>query len=63
MLAKSRETPPNGADPWTPESLGRALRIDAKRVTQIWQAAGIDPKRVECFRDATDPASKRRPPI
>ena len=40
---------------WTPESLGRALRIDARRVAQIWQAAGIDPKRVECFRDATDP--------
>jgi transposase len=55
VLAKSRETPPNGADPWTPESLGRALRIDAKRVSRIWQAAGIDPKRVECFRDATDP--------
>lgn len=54
VLAKSRETPPS-ADQWTPESLGRALRIDAKRVAQIWQAAGIDPKRVECFRDATDP--------
>jgi transposase len=54
VLAKSRETPPNGADQWTPESLGRALRIDAKRVAQIWQTAGIDPKRVECFRDATD---------
>jgi transposase len=55
VLAKSREMPPNGADPWTPDSLGRALRLDPKRVTQIWQAAGIDPKRVECFRDATDP--------
>jgi transposase len=54
VLAKSRETPPND-ESWTPESLGRALRIDAKRVAQIWQAAGIDPKRVECFRDATDP--------
>lgn len=56
VLAKSRETPPNGADQWTPESLGRALRIDARRVAQIWHAAGIDPKRVECFRDATDPS-------
>jgi transposase len=54
VLAKSRETPPAGADQWTPESLGRALRIDARRVAQIWHAAGIDPKRVECFRDATD---------
>ncbi len=34
-------------DQWTPESLGRALRIDARRIAQIWQAAGIDPKRVE----------------
>ena len=55
VLAKSRETPPKDVDQWTPESLGRALRIDARRVAQIWQAAGIDPKRVECFRDATDP--------
>ncbi len=28
VLAKSRETPPNGDDQWTPESLGRALRIE-----------------------------------
>lgn len=54
VLAKSRETPPND-EPWTPESLGRAMRIDAKRVAQIWQAAGIDPRRVECFRESTDP--------
>lgn len=54
VLAKSRETPPN-ADQWTPDSLGRALRIDGKRVAQIWQAAGIDARRVDCFRDATDP--------
>jgi transposase len=59
VLAKSRETAPNG-DAWTPESLGRALRIDAKRVGQIWQAAGIDPKRVECFRDATDPSFEEK---
>jgi transposase len=56
VLAKSRETPPKDAGPWTPESLGRTLRLDAKRVAEIWQAAGIDPKRVECFRDATDPS-------
>ena len=56
VLAKSRETPPDGDDRWTAESLGRALRIDAKRVARIWQAAGIDPKRMECFRDATDPS-------
>jgi transposase len=54
VLAKSREMPPNGSEPWTPDSLARALRLDAKRVTQIWQAAGIDPRRVACFRDATD---------
>jgi transposase len=54
VLAKSRETPPNGDGQWTAESLGRALRLDAKRVAQIWQAAGIDPKRVACFRDSTD---------
>ena len=53
VLAKSREAAPNG-EAWTAESLGRALRLDAKRVSQIWQAAGIDPKRIECFRDATD---------
>jgi transposase len=60
VLAKSRETPPGGADQWTPESLGRALRIDARRVAQIWQTAGIDPKRVECFRDATDPSFEEK---
>jgi transposase len=54
VLAKSRETPPTGDQHWTPDSLGRALRLDARRVTQIWQAAGIDPRRVGCFRDATD---------
>jgi transposase len=53
VLAKSRETPPDGDGHWTADSLGRALRIDPKRVTQIWHAAGIDPRRVECFRDAT----------
>jgi transposase len=53
VLAKVREAPPAG-DQWTPESVGRSLRMDAKRVAQIWQAAGIDPKRVECFRNATD---------
>jgi transposase len=60
VLAKSRETPPDGADQWTPESLGRALRTDAKCVAQIWQAAGIDPKRVENFRDATDPSFEEK---
>jgi transposase len=54
VLAKSRETPPDGESHWTPDSLGRALRLDPRRVEQIWQAAGIDPKRVTCFRDATD---------
>jgi transposase len=60
VLAKVRETPPNGDAQWTPESLGRAVRIDPKRVTQIWQAAGIDPKRVETFRESTDPSFEEK---
>jgi transposase len=60
VLAKTREAPPDGDDQWTPDSLGRALRLDARRVAQIWQAAGIDPKRVECFRDATDSLFEER---
>jgi transposase len=54
VLAKSREMPPDGEPHWTADSLGRALRLDPRRVTQVWQTAGIDPKRVGCFRDATD---------
>ena len=62
VLAKSRETPPEGAA--LDARVARPGAADrSRRVTQIWQSAGIDPKRVECFRDATDRASKRRPPI
>jgi transposase len=50
------EPPPGEATHWTVRAMARASGVSPAKVHQIWQAAGLAPHRIRCFKLSKDPA-------
>ena len=55
VLAKTRQTPPDGSTHWTTRKLGKVLGISHMLVARIWRRAGYQPHRFERYMLSDDP--------
>lgn len=55
ILAKTRDTPPDGSTHWSTRKLGRLLGVHHNLVAKAWQRAGLQPHRFERYMQSDDP--------
>jgi len=55
VLAKTRQTPPDGSTHWSTRKLGQVLGISPMLVARIWRRAGLQPHRFERYMLSDDP--------
>ena len=55
VLAKTRQTPPDGSTHWSTRKLGQVLGISHMLVARIWRRAGLQPHRFERYMLSDDP--------
>jgi transposase len=55
VLAKTRQTPPDGSTHWSTRKLGKVLGISHMLVARIWRRAGYQPHRFERYMLSDDP--------
>jgi transposase len=55
VLAKTRQSPPDGSTHWSTRKLGRLLQIHHNLVAKAWQRAGLQPHRFERYMQSDDP--------
>jgi transposase len=55
VLAKTRQTPPDGSTHWSTRKLGDVLGISHMLVARIWRRAGYQPHRFERYMLSDDP--------
>ena len=54
VLAKTRQTPPDGSTHWSTRKLGQVLGISHMLVARIWRRAGLQPHRFERYMLSDD---------
>ena len=55
VLAKTRQTPPDGSTHWSTRKLGQLLGVSHMLVARIWRRAGYQPHRFERYMLSDDP--------
>jgi transposase len=60
VLAKTRQTPPDGSTHWTTRKLGKVLGISHMLVSRVWRRAGLQPHRFERYMLSDDPEFERK---
>ena len=55
VLAKTRQTPPDGSTHWTTRKLARVLGISHMLVARVWRRAGYQPHRFGRYMLSDDP--------
>ena len=55
VLAKTRQTPPDGSTHWTTRKLAKVLGISHMLVARVWRRAGLQPHRFERYMLSDDP--------
>jgi transposase len=55
VLAKTRQTPPDGSTHWTTRKLAKVLGISHMLVARVWRRAGYQPHRFERYMLSDDP--------
>lgn len=55
ILAKTRQTPPDGSTHWSTRKLARVLDIHHNHVQTTWRRAGLKPHRFERYMLSDDP--------
>jgi transposase len=55
VLAKTRQTPPDGSTHWTTRKLATVLGISHMLVARVWRRAGLQPHRFERYMLSDDP--------
>lgn len=55
ILAKTRDTPPDGSTHWSCRKLAAVLQISHSIVALVWRRAGLQPHRLERYVRSTDP--------
>jgi transposase len=55
VIAKTRETPPDGSTHWTTRKLAGALGMSHATVARIWSYAGLKPHRIKRYMASDDP--------
>lgn len=60
VLAKTRQTPPDGSTHWSTRKLGQVLGISHMLVARIWRRAGLQPHRFERYMLSDDPQFEKK---
>jgi transposase len=60
VLAKTRQTPPDGSTHWTTRKLGKVLGISHMLVARVWRRAGYQPHRFERYMLSDDPQFEQK---
>jgi transposase len=55
VLAKTRQTPPDGSTHWTTRKLAKVVGISHMLVARVWRRAGLQPHRFERYMLSDDP--------
>ena len=55
ILAKTRDTPPDGSTHWSSRTLAAAVKTSHSIVALVWRRAGLQPHRLERYVRSTDP--------
>jgi transposase len=55
ILAKTRQTPPDGSTHWTTRKLAKALDVSHMLVARVWRRAGLQPHRFGRYMLSDDP--------
>lgn len=55
VIAKTLESRPAGATPWSTRAMARAMNVSQSAVSRIWRAFGLQPHRQETFKLSSDP--------
>jgi len=55
VIAKTLESLPEGATPWSTRSMARQMDLSQTAVSRIWRAFGLQPHRQESLKLSSDP--------
>jgi transposase len=56
LIARTLETRPEGATPWSTRAMARRVGMSQTMVSRVWRAFGLAPHRAETFKLSADPA-------
>jgi transposase len=55
ILAKTRQSPPDGSTHWSTRKLAKVMGVSHGLVAQVWRRAGLQPHRLERYMLSDDP--------
>ena len=55
ILAKTRQSPPDGSTPWSTRKLAKVIGVSHGLIAQVWRRAGLQPHRLERYMLSDDP--------